>query len=209
MQATMNGPYAYRIGLMHDQVKMLFGAIPETLSEFARLSQISQAEADKFFIERFRVTKWRRTGIVWWNLLDGWPQISDAVVDWYYRKKIAYHYIKRSQAPLCMIFDEPCDGRLSLYAVNDLGGDIHLSYTVKDLTTGVLIATGDADAIADSAVKVLSIPAMEDYHFLHIEWTTSDGKTGSNHYVTKLHGISPAAYLSDLQKAGYDCFEGF
>ena len=26
---------------------------------------------------------WRRTGIIWWNVIDGWPQISDAVMDWY------------------------------------------------------------------------------------------------------------------------------
>lgn len=209
MQATMNGPYAYRIGLMHDQVEMLFGAIPDTLSEFAKLSQISQAEADKYFIERFRVTKWRRTGIVWWNLLDGWPQISDAVVDWYYRKKIAYHYIKRSQAPICMMFDEPRDGKLSLYVVNDLSKDVHLIYTLKDLTTGMSIAEGEVDALADSTTQVLSVPAFEDYHFLFIEWTASDGLNGNNHYVTKLHSISPTAYLSDMHKAGYDCFEGF
>jgi beta-mannosidase len=49
-------------------------------------SQISQAEADKFFIELSRMRKWQRTGILWWNLRDGWPIISDAVVDYYGRK---------------------------------------------------------------------------------------------------------------------------
>ena len=31
-------------------------------------------------------------GILWWNVLDGWPQFSDAVVDYYFGKKLAYHY---------------------------------------------------------------------------------------------------------------------
>ena len=72
---------------MVNQIKTLFGGVPEDLTDFTFASQISQAEAMKFFIERFRLSKWRRTGIIWWNLIDGWPQISDAVVDYYYGKK--------------------------------------------------------------------------------------------------------------------------
>ena len=74
-------------------------------------ARVSQAEAKKYFIERFRVTKWRRSGIIWWNLIDGWPQISDAVVDYYGVKKLAYHYIKRSQQTVCLMFDEPGERR--------------------------------------------------------------------------------------------------
>ncbi|MBE6611396.1 MAG: hypothetical protein E7632_02785, partial [Ruminococcaceae bacterium] len=64
----------YRIRLMSNQVKTLFPAFREDeaamgLDKFARASQISQAEAKKYFIERFRITKWRRTGIIWWNLI--------------------------------------------------------------------------------------------------------------------------------------------
>ena len=36
-------------------------------------------------------------GIIWWNLLDGWPQCSDAIVDYFLRKKFAYSVIKCSQ----------------------------------------------------------------------------------------------------------------
>ena len=81
--------------LMADQVKILFGREPEDLETFSRLSQIVQAEAKKFFVERTRIKKWRRTGIIWWNMLDGWPQISDAVVDYYFVKKRAFDYIRR------------------------------------------------------------------------------------------------------------------
>ena len=45
------------------------------------MSQISQAEADKFFIEKFRMGKGHTSGIIWWNIMDNWPQFSDAVVD--------------------------------------------------------------------------------------------------------------------------------
>ena len=98
METQVDGnPYAYRLPLMISQVERIFGEASSDFAEFARQSQVSQAEAVKYFIERFRTQKWRKTGILWWNIADGWPQISDAVVDWYGCKKIAYHYIKRSQ----------------------------------------------------------------------------------------------------------------
>lgn len=75
---------------MVDQVRDMFGTECESLEQLAMLSQISQAEAKKFFIEQTRLKKWRRTGIIWWNMLDCWPQISDAVVDYYFHKKLAF-----------------------------------------------------------------------------------------------------------------------
>ena len=205
----MKGPYAYRIGLMAKQVEVLFGGMPSDLDTFAKESQISQAEALKYFIERFRISKWRRTGILWWNLLDGWPQISDAVVDWYHCKKLAYHYVKRSQAPVCLMFDEPRDGVLSLFAVNDLPNDQKLTYTVKDLTNGKLLAQGIFNAHADASSKLLSLPAYDGYAFLYVEWQTEDGVQGSNHYITKTREIDAKQYLVDIKKVGYDEFEGF
>ena len=71
MELDPTAPYAYRIKLMNDQVVTLFGTLPEDLDTYARMSQISQVEAKKYFIERFRLSKWRRTGILWWNLIDG------------------------------------------------------------------------------------------------------------------------------------------
>ena len=61
----------------------------------------------KFFIESTRLRKWQTSGILWWNLLDGWPQFSDAVVDYYFGKKLAYHYIRRAQRPVCVFISEP------------------------------------------------------------------------------------------------------
>lgn len=52
-------------------------------------SQIAQAEALKFLIERVRIMKWYTGGIIWWNVIDGWPQFSDAIVYGGWLKKIA------------------------------------------------------------------------------------------------------------------------
>lgn len=64
-------------------------------------SQVVQAEGFKCAIERARhAVSPERSGLIWWNLVDGWPQVSDAVVDYYGRKKLAYDFITRVQTPL-------------------------------------------------------------------------------------------------------------
>ena len=209
VQSGLKGPYAERINLMINQVRTLFGVQSDDLNLFAKESQISQAEADKFFIEHFRLTKWRRTGILWWNLIDGWPQISDAVVDWYYCKKLAYHYIKRSQASLCLMFDEPFEDKLSLYAVNDLAVSQCFDYTVLDVTNDTVVAQGSATVEGDTSVPILSLPFDGTYRFLYIRWQNDIGTRGDNHYITKSLGISAEQYLADIKKIGYDTFEGF
>ena len=72
-ETDAKNPYAYRIKLAYDQVVTLFGSAQEDFADFLKQSQISQAEAKKFFIEKFRINKQNRTGILWWNLIDGWP----------------------------------------------------------------------------------------------------------------------------------------
>ena len=72
---------------MANQVRELFGVVPDDLETFALASQITQAEAKKYFIEMTRLRKWRTSGILWWNVIDGWPQFSDAVVDYYFERQ--------------------------------------------------------------------------------------------------------------------------
>ncbi len=207
MELDPKGPYAYRIRLAYTQVETLFGKAAPELADFVKQSQISQAEAKKYFIERFRIGKWRRTGILWWNLVDGWPQVSDAVVDWYHTKKLAYHFIKRSQAPVCLMFDEPDEnGMLRLVAVNDLEAEQSLSYTVKDALSGQTLLSGQTVVSADSSETVAFLKAMPELHFLLIEWTGD--KTGKNHYTTSTKNIDYATYLRALEACGMDEFEG-
>ena len=202
-------PYVYRIRLMANQVDTLFGKSEDSLEGFARQSQISQAEAKKYFIERFRLSKWRRTGIIWWNLIDGWPQISDAIVDWYGAKKLAYNYIKRSQKSFCMMFDEPVDNVLSLFAVNDNTTDKKVTYSVTNVTTGETLANGNIASPADSSTVAVKIPLPTVASFLHITWETEDGIKGENHFMTETLGISYDDYISAIKKVGFDEFEGF
>ena len=210
MEPCVEGnPYSYRLPLMVSQVERIFGTASGDLDTYARQSQISQAEAKKYFIESFRLAKWRKTGLLWWNIADGWPQVSDAVVDWYGCKKIAYHYIKRSQQPFCMICDEPKNGVIALYATNDKQVDLTAEYTVENLATGEMIASGACTVEANGIAKAADLPDTKGGFYL-IRWKTEQGE-GVNHFVCNIgEGWTYETYKACMEKAGfYDEFEGF
>ncbi len=184
----VQGPYADRIGLMANQIRELFGFYPENLSDFALASQISQAEAKKYFIEMFRLGRWKRTGIIWWNALDCWPQFSDAIVDYYFARKLAYWYIRRVQTPVCVMFEEPAAWTCRVAVANDTLESVCGSVEVVDAETDeVLVADRFAvEANVNREVGRVSVSRGEHRLFL-VSWEIA-GRRYGNHY---LHGAPP------------------
>ena len=191
----------YRVELMASQVRVLFGSVPDTLDDFAAASQASQAEALKFFVELFRAAKWRRTGIIWWNMADGWPQFSDAVVDYYFTKKRAYEVVKRSQQQLCMVVREPVDGSHEVVACNDARDDLDVGFKIVDVESGATIAVGHALAAADAVTPLATFAATSDQRCLVVEWTSPLGP-GRNHYLAGDPPFSLTRYRAWMARAG-------
>lgn len=211
METCPGAAFSYRIKLMADQVKTLFGKDPDNLCDFAKQSQISQGEAVKYYIERFRISKPRRSGIIWWNIVDGWPQFSDAVVDYYFTKKVGYYYIKRAQAPTCLMFDEPQNNVIDLYAANDTFKNRNFTYKVTNITDDKVVLSGGGCAFSNASTKIARLKIEEgEKKFYLIEWTF-DGETEvhKNHYFTNIIDIDYDAYMTALKKCGFDQFEGF
>ncbi|MBR6602713.1 MAG: glycoside hydrolase family 2 [Clostridia bacterium] len=191
-----DGPYAYRIALMVKQVKQLFEAVPDNLSDFILASQISQAEAFKFFIEDTRMKKWERTGILWWNMIDGWPQFSDAVVSYDFQKKLAYYYIKACQQKVCMMLREPDDWKCRLYVSNDTLEDAKGCYKIYDGESGEVIKSGEYYSKANSTEKVCSFDEfVSSKRLIMIEWELG----GKKHYNHAILG-NPAFSLEKYKK---------
>lgn len=209
MELERNCEYSFRNKLMFDQVKVLFGKTPENLQDFALASQISQGEAVKYFIERFRITKWRRTGIIWWNLLDGWPQFSDAVVDYYFTKKAAYSFIKRSQEPVCLMMREPENGIMTLVGANEFLTEKAVKYTLTDITSGKKVCDGEITLPANQATDIISVSTESDVvRFYLIEWQY-DGKTYKNHYISGKVPYSFEEVVDCFKKCNLLKLEGF
>jgi len=193
-----------RVMLMEKQVRQLFGTVPEDAEEYILASQISQAEAKKYFIERMRVGRPDKTGIIWWNLLDGWPQMSDAVVDYYFTKKLAYHFIKRSQAPFAICADEINDWRLSIFACNDTLESKRGKLTVRNALTDDAIYECGFTTEKNTSTRIASLPVYYSEHkILIFEWDM-DGEKGMNHYLCGYPPISLEMYKEFLSKYGFE-----
>lgn len=193
------GPYKYRVKLMADQIGELFGITPRNLEEFALASQISQAEAKKFFVEITRLKKWRRTGVLWWNVIDCWPQFSDAIVDYYFGKKLAYWYLRRVQQPVCVMVDEPDNWHVRVVAGNDSRQPAAGSYRVWDADGGQTLLEGrfHTDANANRDLGRIRVSRGEHRLFL-IEWEVAGRKYG-NHYLLGTPPVPFARYREWLK----------
>ena len=192
-----------RVRLMDEQITQLFGIKADNIEDFATASQISQAEAKKFFIENFRMKKPYTGGVMWWNLIDGWPQMSDAVVDYFYNKKLAYYYIKHSQEPFALMIGELRDWNYPLYAENDTLKKTDGKYSVFDIESNEVLAEGEFSVSPNSSEKIDSIRMYYSEHrFLVIKWSV-EGKDYYNHYLCGMPPFSFGRYkkwLSDYRK---------
>ena len=189
-----------RVMLMEKQVRQLFGKVPTEPEEYIIASQISQAEAKKYFIERMRVGRPEKTGIIWWNLLDGWPQMSDAVVDYYFTKKLAYYYIKRSQAPFAIIADEISSWMLPIYACNDTLTERQGHLTVEDAESGEIIYECDFAVGVNQVKCITKLPVYySDHKILIFKWV-ANGDEGYNHYLCGYPPISLEKYVKLMKK---------
>ena len=203
METHKHATYSGRIYRLVGTMNHFFGQTPENLEAFALYSQITQAEGLKFFMERTRSLKFEHmSGMLIWNLLDGWPQFSDAVVDYYGTPKLAYHVLTRSQQPVCLLFREPKDDGLELVCANDTLDAVDFSYRITDVTNDRVIAEGNGATDANVTAPVCSIPYTGDGTVVYlIEWTR-DGKTYRNHYVSGTVPHDAQSILDGYRKVG-------
>lgn len=190
----------YRIHHMSRQIEFLFGRVPDELDDFILASQIAQAEALKFFIEWARQRAPAVSGLLWWHLRDGWPVLSEAVVDYYHRRKLAWAFIQRAQADLCVILGQPRDQGHPVVVVNDSlqTQSGHLVIRGGGRPEPVFEADYHVPANAIVTVGHLREAAQWDIH-----WTAGQDATGSNHGCGLPPPFDLRAYARWLQDIGY------
>jgi len=186
--------YYSRNGLLVDQAKLYLDGDPDVLEELVLSSQVSQAEAKKFFVEQARLARGRRWGLIWWNLIDGWPQLSDAVADYYGVRKLAFHYIVRSQQPVVMMAREAAGWRRDVVLANDTPGGADIEWRIRSASTGEELAAGAAtlDPHTDRVVATLPVTAAGDCYLF--TWQgAAHGRplNGGNHYT---EGAAPLSF---------------
>lgn len=186
-----------RNNLMINQIQCVFNHVPTNLDQFIQASQIVQAEAMKYFIEYFRMRKFERTGILWWNLRDGWPVISDAIVDYYYSKKLAYHYIKRVQTDVCVMIGDAIEKQHPVIVVNDTHDKVTGTITIKDADTQEVLLNKSFSVNENGKSNEGSLPESAETKLWIIEWEIQ-GKKYRNHYFAFQPPVDLETYLKWL-----------
>ena len=168
----------HRNSLMTNQIKLMFGGVDTNLEAFVEQSQVVQAEAMKTFCELFRSRKFTSfNGLIWWNVRDGWPQISDAVVDYWGGKKRAYWALRSVQHnQLVMMRDDH-----TAWAVNDRRYPVKGHAKFTDKASGKVLLDRDYEVPANGKVQLGTIP-YEGQGCIAIEYAC-DGETLRNHFL--------------------------
>ena len=202
-KAVRSHPYATetikRNDLMTNQIKCVFTKVPTDLDQFIIASQIIQAEAKKYFIEFWRMNKGERNGILWWNLRDGWPVISDAIVDYYYSKKLAYHYIKRVQTNVCVMVGDAKENGHPVVIVNDTLKEVEGHFSIKDADTKKVLLNKNFQVGKNGKLREGFLPKITAPKLWLIEWSVGNKKY-TNHYFAFQPQVDLKVYLKWLPK---------
>lgn len=190
-----------RINIMFNQIKQLFGLEPNDFETFALASQFSQAEALKYFIERVRCQMDYMGGIIWWNLVDGWPQFSDAVVDYYYNKKKAYDFIKRSSREFIIMVSEMRPKHRAVICANSTLKKIKGKVTITDLESDKIIFSNEFSAVENGNTEIGTIPAFYSEKGMYLIVWEVDGSKYVNTYLYGNPGFDFENYKKWLNKA--------
>ena len=144
-----------RNDIMLRQTKILFGETPKDLDDFIVASQLVQAEAMKTLVELYRSRKFNgMNGFIFWNVRDGWPVVSDAVVDYYYGRKLAYHAIRRAHRDaIVMLGDDHV-----AWAVNDARHPVKGHAAFTDRTTGTVLLEREFEIPANGRISLGTVP---------------------------------------------------
>ncbi len=184
-----------RIALMSNQIREVFGAVPEDLETYALASQIVQAEAKKFFVESTRLRKWRTSGVLWWNVIDGWPQFSDAIVDYFFGKKLACHYLWRAQRPVSAFIGEAGSEKyLPIIISNDTRQDAEVSYRVTTEDPQETLAEGHLTVPANENWQAGRLRTYASDQRLYLVFWDVNGETFGSHYLAGTPAFSLDQY---------------
>ena len=189
--AAEHPSFSFRVNLPLKLVERTFGSFPASFEEFVDKSQIVHAEAMKTFVEQFRVNRNSKGGLMLWNLMDGWPQYSEALIDYYNERKKAYEYVKQASQELCLILPEPTSWRATPVIVNDLSTSASGYWKIFDLANNELLIEGNYSIAGNSCSNLMWFEHRpKAMQMLLLEWSNGN-KIYYNH---ALIGNAPYDY---------------
>ena len=129
--------------------------------------------------------------------MDGWPQMSDAIVDYYYEKKLAYSFIKRSQRSFIVMLDEMAPWGHPVICANSTLHPVSGTVKITDMDTDETVFETGFTAVPNANTTLGTLPLMySDKGMFLIQWELDSGE---KHFNTYLYG-SPKYDLEQYKK---------
>ncbi len=172
----------------------VFAPLSKDLERLVLQSQYTQAEAYKTWIEHARASE-DIQGMLLWNLLDGWPQVSEAMVDYYFDKKPSFDFVKRAQRPVNVIIKQKSKGNLQVVVVND--GRMATSVNYEISCCGNVVANGKLDILPDEKKIAQEIHTNGESNFYQIKFWL-EGEIFLSHYQENPTNLNLDVYLANI-----------
>ncbi len=109
------------MGRAYETVRFWTGRDPETMDweEYAFISALMQAEGLAEYIANYRRRMFSSASAIFWMYNDSWPVTHGwTIVDYYRRRKLAYHPVRRAFRPVTVVVATEGE-EVVVYGVND------------------------------------------------------------------------------------------
>ena len=154
------------LGHAYQTIELWLGRDPLAMDweDYAFASALLQAEGLREYITNFRRRMFSSSSAIFWSYNDSWPVTHGwTIVDYYRRKKLAYHPVRRAFQPITVVVAEE-DGQVTIYGVNDTpqpweGSVCYGLFTLDG--TRPLDHTASARLPANAATPLASFPRAE------------------------------------------------
>ena len=149
--------------LVHRMLGTWLGMAPETLAfdDYLFYSSLLQAEGLKEYIDNFRRRMFSSASAIFWMYNDSWPVSHGwTIVDYYLRRKLDYHPVRRAFRPVTVV--PAIEGEhVLIFGVNDTTADWRgrVRFGIASLQGGLPVdETRDAAIPANSSIELARIP---------------------------------------------------
>jgi beta-mannosidase len=156
-----NGSKPGDLGRAYDTVRLWTGRDPLAMDweEYAFVSALLQAEGLTEYISNYRRRMFSSAAAIFWMYNDSWPATHGwTIVDYYRRRKLAYHPVRRAFAPVTVVAADEGDGHIGFYAVNDtpepFNGDVAYAWFYLDGSDEEYLGKSGFTVPANSSVRI-------------------------------------------------------
>ncbi len=153
-------------GVCYRAIEDWLGLKPEEvpLEDYVFLSGLLQAEGLREYINNYRRRMYSSASAIFWMYNDTWPQSHGwTIVDYYLRRKLAYHPVRRAFAPISVV---PAveDETIKVFGINDNPHDWRgeVRYGLFDLAGGLPIDEVQSVVLPPNASKVIGEVQLDE-----------------------------------------------